>query len=313
MSAGGSSSTLTVRSAGGGAERGRALVEPAGQPPRRLALRAEAGQHVALRQGGQGTERAQPEPAEHVGELRSIEGGRRAAGRGRRACLPGARPGSARPPRPPGRRRRGRRRPPPARRPPIASARITGVGLGHQGVVAAEEPGRAPGREGHLAGLGDLDPRGEGVEGGDDRLEDPGITSGVVVQHEQRRAAGLRLPPPLVQDDVVGTGRRRGGHHPVGVEHGRRLVERHPGRHDRPVGAPHHQRAHRPPRSAHGSERATSASGASPGGRHRRRHGPAGCRPRRRGRAARGRRRRGWAASPRPPPVTRTLRACRWP
>jgi hypothetical protein len=55
----------------------------------------------------------------------------------------------------------------------------------------------------------------------------------------------LGLPPPLVQDDVVVTGGRRGGRHPVGVEDGGRLVEWHPGGDDRPVGTAHHQRPHR--------------------------------------------------------------------
>ena len=73
VSAGGSSSTLTVRSSGGGREGGRSLVEPAGQAPRRLALGAEAGQHVALGERRHRAEGGEPEAHPHVGELRPLQ------------------------------------------------------------------------------------------------------------------------------------------------------------------------------------------------------------------------------------------------
>jgi len=245
-------------------EGGRALVEPLGQAPGDLPLGAEAGQHIGAGEAGQGAEGPHPEAAEDVGELRSAQRGDRQGGeeggRATRRHDPGA--GAA--------GRAGGRLggegggeapvgdPDPSADPfPRCSCavqsrswRLNGAGtrgdagqhrprdgqhLRGEGVVAAEEASRAARGERHVAGRGDLDPGGDGVEAGHDRLESASVPGGVVLEHDQVRAAGLRLPAPLVVHHVLSPGRRRRGRHPVGVEGGSGHVERHPGRHDRPV------------------------------------------------------------------------------
>ena len=189
-----------------------------------------------------------------------------------------------------------------------------------QGRLAAVVAGGAPGREGALARLEDLDPGGEPLDRHQYRLEGAGVAGRVVGEQLQLRAASLGLAPARPGPDALGPRGRRAGDDAVGVDDGRQAVRRRPGGDHRPVGAPttsirgiaHH------PVSARGAPGARSSpAGASPSPARARPAGPPG--PTRvavtmvpSGDGSQRRTRRSRAAAPRPETRTSTRRARRW-
>ncbi len=215
-------------------------------------LGPEAPHDVGGREGGEGAEGGEAQADQHVGQVGAAEdpdrlgGEEGGGGPGRhhdsaveaRAGRPGGQVGGE-----------------PAVGDPEATARPVGAdggveglvehggGTGQHGGLAAQQPQRPPHPEGAGAGPGHLDPRGDGLEGGDDRLEAPGLERRIAVEDGHLRAVPLGLAAALPADRTGRPGGLGGGPDPAGSQHQRRLPGRHAEGGEGPVGAANDQRA----------------------------------------------------------------------
>ena len=221
--------------------RGRTLVESGGETMCDGPVVAEPREHVVGRERGEIAERAQTEAVQHVDELGTIE-----RGQGPRCEERGAHPSRDDHRGVVGGESRGKR--------PVGHAHVhvaaigehfagERVGSSRQCVVATEVARRAVCRERAPTGLAHFDARCELVDGGDHRLEHPGVTRRIVFEHDELGAPPLRFATAHVRRDAFEARRRRAGHDAVGEEHRRRFGQRHARGDHRPVGTAHDEGA----------------------------------------------------------------------
>jgi hypothetical protein len=116
-------------------------------------------------------------------------------------------------------------------------------------LLAPVVPGGAARPHGDGPGSHRMEPGHRLLEGGEQRLERPGIEGGVIGEEAQPGAAGLRLAAAHATAHAVVAGGRRDGEDQAFLEQRDRLVRRDAMRPrvggDRPVGHPEHEQARR--------------------------------------------------------------------
>ncbi|MDT5042680.1 MAG: hypothetical protein QOE51_3665 [Actinoplanes sp.] len=171
--------------------REQPMVEPGGEPMGECPVEAEPRQHIGSRQCREIPERLDPQPAQQIGEdgpLHRIDrhGGQELPGLSGGHDLPG-----------PGRQ--------PRREHPVGDPDLTlhRARLRHLlddplggGLLTAEIPDRPTGGDRAGTDPDHLDPDGDLLDRGDDRLEGPRVPARIMVDDHHLRAPALRLPPP---------------------------------------------------------------------------------------------------------------------
>jgi hypothetical protein len=232
-------------------ENERSLVETPGKPMGKTAFDSKSGQHRTLVQLGELTERADPEPPEHVGEhgqaedlhRKVTEPLRRRATRHYQAFACGE-PRSKRPVGDPHLARW------------LRGGSAGRTGYGHDGCsrcvtdllgqrnLPTEIAGGGPDRQGTDPGPGELHAGREARHRYHDGLEAARVPSRFLAHHNELRTARLCFPAALPETHPFRPGGRGGGDHPVGGEDNSRPVGE-PGSNKWPIRAPDDKGANR--------------------------------------------------------------------
>ena len=232
-------------------ESERSLVETSGKAVSKASFGTKSGQHGSLVQLGKLTQRADPEPPEHLGELGQAENLHRKVTE-------------------PLRRRRARHdlalaRGEPCRERPVGYPHLarwlrgrsaSRTGNGHDGRTSrvtdlfgerglpAEVTGGGPGRYGTGPWPGELHSGSEARNRYDNGFKTARVPRRFLAHHDELRATCLSLPASLAETHPFGPGKGGRGDHPVGGNDYSRSVCK-PGGNKRPIRAPDDESARR--------------------------------------------------------------------
>ena len=220
------------------------LVETAGEPVGKASFGAKSGQYRRLVQIGKLTQRGNPQPSEHLGELgqaenlhRKVTEPLRCPRTGHYHSLAGRKPGHERPVRDTHLARRYRRR-------RAGCSRYSHDGLtggitdllGERG-LSPEVTSGGPDRYGTSPWPGEFNSGGEGRDRYDNWFETPRVPRRFLAHNDKLWTACLRLPLALTKAHPFGSRKSRRGDHSVGKDDRGRPVGK-PGGDEGPVGAP---------------------------------------------------------------------------